>query len=151
VRAAVLWPTINGFHALMNCSWFESNYRGRDASAWWDPVRYFKYRKFVSDWQENGLPYLLLSVEFQIDMNSFLDRLCGLMIRVPGYRARGPGSIPGASRLWEVVGLERGPLSLVSTIEELLGRKCSGSGLESREYGLRHVDHVTPLSAKSWH
>jgi hypothetical protein len=30
----------------------------------------------------------------------------------------------------EVVGLERGPLSLVSTIEELLGRKSSGSGLE---------------------
>jgi hypothetical protein len=35
----------------------------------------------------------------------------------------------------EVVGLERGPLSLVSTIEELLGRKSSGSGLEIREYG----------------
>jgi hypothetical protein len=32
---------------------------------------------------------------------------------------------------WEVVGLERGPLSLVSAIEELLGRKSSGSGLES--------------------
>jgi hypothetical protein len=29
------------------------------------------------------------------------------------------------------VGLERGPLSLVSTTEELLGRKSSGSGLES--------------------
>jgi hypothetical protein len=36
---------------------------------------------------------------------------------------------------WEVVGLERGPLSLVSIIEELLGRKSSGCGLESREYG----------------
>jgi hypothetical protein len=35
------------------------------------------------------------------------------------------------------VGLEQGPLSLVSTIEQLLGRKNSGSGLESREYGLR--------------
>jgi hypothetical protein len=31
---------------------------------------------------------------------------------------------------WKVVGLERGPLSLVSTTEELLGRKSSGSGLE---------------------
>jgi hypothetical protein len=38
---------------------------------------------------------------------------------------------------WEVVGLERGPLSLVSTIEELLGRKSSGSALERREYGRR--------------
>jgi hypothetical protein len=35
----------------------------------------------------------------------------------------------------EVVGLERGPLSLVSTIEELLGRNISFSGLENREYG----------------
>jgi hypothetical protein len=35
------------------------------------------------------------------------------------------------------VGLERGPLSLVSTTEELLVRKSSGSGLEGREYGLR--------------
>jgi hypothetical protein len=36
---------------------------------------------------------------------------------------------------WEAVGLERGSLGLVSTIEELLERKSSGSGLESREYG----------------
>jgi hypothetical protein len=39
----------------------------------------------------------------------------------------------------EVVGLERGPLSLVSTIEELLERKSSGSGLEIREYGLKDL------------
>jgi hypothetical protein len=35
------------------------------------------------------------------------------------------------------VGLEQGPLSLVSTIQELLGRKSSGSGIEIREYGRR--------------
>jgi hypothetical protein len=35
------------------------------------------------------------------------------------------------------VDLERGPLSLVITIEELLDRKGSGSGLESRECGRR--------------
>jgi hypothetical protein len=33
------------------------------------------------------------------------------------------------------MGLERGPLSLVSTIEELLGRKNSSSGLDNQEYG----------------
>jgi hypothetical protein len=38
---------------------------------------------------------------------------------------------------WEIVGLERSPLTLVSTTEELLGRKRSGSGLESREFGRR--------------
>jgi hypothetical protein len=37
----------------------------------------------------------------------------------------------------DVMGLERGPLCLMSTIEELLERKSSGSGLESREYGRR--------------
>jgi hypothetical protein len=37
------------------------------------------------------------------------------------------------------VGLERGPLSLVSTIEELLERKSSGSGLDTREYGRRDL------------
>jgi hypothetical protein len=35
------------------------------------------------------------------------------------------------------VGLERGPLSLVSTIEELPERKSSVSVLESGEYGRR--------------
>jgi hypothetical protein len=34
------------------------------------------------------------------------------------------------------VGLERGPLSLVSTIEELLGRKSSGSGLADSGHGV---------------
>jgi hypothetical protein len=38
---------------------------------------------------------------------------------------------------WEVVGLEWGPPSFVSTIEELLGRKSSSSGLEIREYDRR--------------
>jgi hypothetical protein len=54
------------------------------------------------------------------------DRLCGLMVRVLGNRSRGPGSIPGATRRKRrVVGLERGPLSLVSTTEELIDRKVA--------------------------
>jgi hypothetical protein len=47
------------------------------------------------------------------------------------------------------VGLERGPLSLVSTIEELLGRKSRGSGLENRDYGRRDLPRRprdTPIS-----
>jgi hypothetical protein len=35
------------------------------------------------------------------------------------------------------VGLERGPLSLLSAIEELRERKNSGSGLQNREYRRR--------------
>jgi hypothetical protein len=36
----------------------------------------------------------------------------------------------------------RGPLSLVTTTDELLGRNNSGSGLETRDYslGIRHAD-----------
>jgi hypothetical protein len=49
------------------------------------------------------------------------------------------------------MGLERGPLSLVSTTEELLGRKNSGSALENREYGRKGSITLTtwqPLSVK---
>jgi hypothetical protein len=52
------------------------------------------------------------------------DRLCGLVVRVLGYRSGGPGSIPGTTRK-KVVGLERGPLSLISTTEELFDRKVA--------------------------
>jgi hypothetical protein len=30
-----------------------------------------------------------------------VERLCGLVVRAPAYRSRGPGSIPGASRFSE--------------------------------------------------
>jgi hypothetical protein len=48
-----------------------------------------------------------------------------LLARVPGYRTRGPGAILGATRFSDKVRLERGSLSLLSTIQELLGRKRS--------------------------
>jgi hypothetical protein len=44
---------------------------------------------------------------------------------------------------WEVVGLERGPPSLVSTTEELLERRSRGSRLENRDYGRRGSDTLT--------
>jgi hypothetical protein len=54
-----------------------------------------------------------------------------LQIQRSGFDSR------GYHIFWEVVGLERDPHNLVSTIEELLGRKNSGSGLEIWEYGGR--------------
>jgi hypothetical protein len=51
----------------------------------------------------------------------------------------------------EVVGLWRGPLSLVTTIEELLERKISGSSLENRDYDSRDPPRWPrdiPLSAE---
>jgi hypothetical protein len=55
---------------------------------------------------------------------SYINRLGGLGVRVLDYRSGGSGSIPGTTRK-KVVGLERGPLSLVSTTEELLDRKVA--------------------------
>jgi hypothetical protein len=52
------------------------------------------------------------------------DRLCGLVVRVLGYRFGGKGSIPGTT-MKKIVGLEQGPLSLMSTTEELLDRKVA--------------------------
>jgi hypothetical protein len=55
---------------------------------------------------------------------------------------------------WEVVGLGRGPLSLMNTTEELLGRKSSGFGLETRDYGRRGSAAMTkrhPSIHKRWY
>jgi hypothetical protein len=55
----------------------------------------------------------------------YVEESRGLVVRVLGYRSGGPGSIPGTNNKKRVVGLERGPLSLVSTTEELLDRKVA--------------------------
>jgi hypothetical protein len=48
---------------------------------------------------------------------------------------------------------KRGPLSLVKIIEELLERKCSGSGQENQinGRGIRFADYATTSIRKSWH
>jgi hypothetical protein len=89
-----------------------------------------------------------------IPMVTLVDLLCGLVVWVPGCRTEMycvscevQSSWLQIQRLgfdsrcyqifWAVVGLERGPLGLVSTVDELLERK-SGSGQESREYVRRN-------------
>jgi hypothetical protein len=50
----------------------------------------------------------------------YVDRLCGLVVRVPGCRHRGTGfDFRRYQSFCVAVGLERGPLSLVSINEEL--------------------------------
>jgi hypothetical protein len=68
-------------------------------------------------------------------LDAFHDRPCGLVVRVLGYGSGGPGLIPGTTifsgkkkkkkKGKQVVGLERGPLSLVTTTEELHDRKVA--------------------------
>jgi hypothetical protein len=52
------------------------------------------------------------------------------------------------------VGLERGPPSLLSTIEELLGRKIETVDIENQDYGLRGSASLNtrhPSILKIWH
>jgi hypothetical protein len=54
------------------------------------------------------------------------DRLCGLVARFHGYRFMGPGFDSRRYQIfWELVGLERGPLSLVRIFDDLLERKVA--------------------------
>jgi hypothetical protein len=65
---------------------------------------------------------------------SRLSRKCGnLDVSQPEVRVK----FPAPPDFLRSSGLERGPLGLVSTIEELLERKRSGSILERREYDRR--------------
>jgi hypothetical protein len=79
-----------------------------------------------------------------------LDHLCGLMVRVPGCRPKGPRfNSRHRHTFWIEVGLEQSPLSLMRITEELLERKISGPSLENWGYAALATRH--PSICKSWH
>jgi hypothetical protein len=83
------------------------------------------------------------------------DRLCGLVVKSSWLQIQRSGFDSRRYQIFrEVVGMEQGSLTLVSTTEELLERKSSSFGLENRDYG--HRASATPTSwhpsiRKSWH
>jgi hypothetical protein len=84
---------------------------------------------FVSVTSFKGTPK---SMGIFYNVSLLTDRLCGLVVRVPAYRSRGLGFDFRSYQIFlDVVGLEQGPLRVVSTIEGLLGRNSSGFGLEN--------------------
>jgi hypothetical protein len=88
------------------------------------------------------------------NITNHFDRLCGLVVRVPGYRSRGPEFDSQRHHIfWEVVGLERGPLSIVSITKKLLEWKSNRSGsrkVRLMAVGICCADHKTPSIHKSW-
>jgi hypothetical protein len=59
-----------------------------------------------------------------MQLHIIIDRLCGIVLRVPGYSSRSPGIDSRRYQIfWEAVGLERGSLLLVSTTEEATWKK----------------------------
>jgi hypothetical protein len=64
------------------------------------------------------------------------DRLCGLVVRVPGYRFTDLWFDSRRYQIfWEEVSLEWGPLSLVSTIEDLLEKRKYRLWSRKKDYG----------------
>jgi hypothetical protein len=59
---------------------------------------------------------------------------------------------PALQEKKRIVGLERGPLSLVSTNEGLLDRKVAAPVYKTEDtaVGIRHADHVAPFTRTSW-
>jgi hypothetical protein len=106
---------------------------------------------------EESLPYMTssrktVSPAFLYDMAAARPPLWSsgqsswLQIRRPGFDSR-----HYQKKKWWV--LERGPLSLVSTTEELLDRKAAAPvyKTENTAVGIRHADHVAPSILKRFH
>jgi hypothetical protein len=68
------------------------------------------------------------------------NRLCGLVVRVLGYRSGGPGSIPGTIR----------NKNIGSGTESTQPREYNRGETENTAVGIRHADHVAPSIRKSW-
>jgi hypothetical protein len=112
----------------------------------------FHFRLWKSIKQHSNVDSKVFWRQFIILWITGLDRLCDLVVRVPGYRSRGPGFDTLHYQIfWEVVGLERDPLSLVRITEEPLEWKSSGSGSRKPRsaVGICCADHATSSIHKS--
>jgi hypothetical protein len=77
--------------------------------------------------------YSLAAFCFQIVV-TFIDRLCGLVVKVSGYRSRDPTFDFRCYQIFlDVVGLKLAPFSLVRINDELLEWKLAAVGLENRD------------------
>jgi hypothetical protein len=102
-------------------------------------IKLSSYRTSQKDWKFQCLISVLWPPLWSSGQSSWLQ------IRRPGFDSR-------YYQKKKVVGLERGPLSLVSTIQQILDRKVAASGLktENTAVGIRHTDRVAPFIRKGW-
>jgi hypothetical protein len=100
------------------------------------------YSSRYTDWARENKPNIMNHRETK-------DRLCGLVVRVPSYRSRDPGSIPGATRVF-LRSSESGTGS-TQPRDDNWGVN-SGSGLGNRKIndcgGIVALTTRHPLSAK---
>jgi hypothetical protein len=92
-----------------------------------------------STWTSTKLWKFYFTFEFVLG-----DCLCGLEVSQSSWLQIGLSSISSTTRFfWEVLGLVWGTLGLVSTTDELLGRKSSGFGLGNWEHSCRDAAFMT--------
>jgi hypothetical protein len=108
----------------------------------------------MTSWLQTGIimhkciKCALCSILLSRTNNLCWDRLCGLVVKVPACKSRGPGFDSRCYQIfWEVVRLERGPLSLVRITEELF-KWNSGSGLKKIKWMAVRIccDTLYPLT-----
>jgi hypothetical protein len=80
------------------------------------------------------------------------DRLCGQLSEFLAIDLEARVRFPALTEKKKVVGLEWGPLSLVSTTEELLDRKVAAPVQKTTKtaVGICHADRVAPSTQNSW-
>jgi hypothetical protein len=83
-----------------------------------------------------------------------IDRLCGLVVRIPGYRSTGPGSIPGATRFpgkkWVWNGVHSASwVQLRGYLKENVVASVQKS--ENTAVGISCSAHAISSILKSWH
>ena len=131
-KTAIVWEMI--------CKWTECSKPAPCAVALFSTPGYADVHCFLHHWQWafDSIGTTLLSRVWFQDMLCLakmrilfrdiyvtvwidFDHLCGLVVRVSGYRYRGLGFDSRRYQIfWVVVGLKQGPLSLMRSIEELL-------------------------------
>jgi hypothetical protein len=114
------WPVQSRSSSLCNFSLHLENFSRNISWAlfsntWKFMITYFK--TIQNRWQMYMFLFSVLESR---------DRFCGLVVRVSGYISSGPEfDFRRFHIFWEATGLERGPLSLVRTTEELLEGKVA--------------------------
>jgi hypothetical protein len=86
---------------------------------------------------------------FYLGHKCLFPRLCGLVVRVSGYRYRGPWFDSRRYQIfWVAVGLEQVHSASWGQLRSYLNKEVAAPGLENRDLtavGICCADHVTPL------
>jgi hypothetical protein len=139
---------------LFSLLFFSSLFPQRLSSPYWHELH------LVSKGQGQGRA----GCYWRVNNAASLENVCSYVLRKI-QRIRGPPLWSSCQSSWLQIrvrfpalpdflrGPDRGPLSLLSTIEELLGRNSSGCGIENQNtaVGIRHADHLAPSIRKRWH